>query len=94
MHLTPEAVFKEWLKKNNVSTLLDVGANTGYWAKEVRDSGFTGRIVSFEPQSKAYQQLQQMARDDNNWEVFHYALGDEDNNEQINISENSVSSSF
>ena len=94
LNATPEGVFDEWLKKYNVSTLLDVGANTGYWAREVRESGFTGRILSFEPQSKAYQQLQQMAHGDNNWEVFHYALGEEDNNAQINISENSVSSSF
>lgn len=74
--------------------LFDVGANIGLYAHSVRHHGYGGRIISFEPQSKAFSTLKKFAESDNLWEVFNLALGKENRKSQINISSNSVSSSI
>ena len=63
-----------------VSTVLDVGANEGGFAEELRASGFGGRIVSFEPASEPYALLGEKIarRGDLLWERHQLALGDED----------------
>ncbi len=79
----------------NVDLVLDIGANVGQFAKELRVIGFDGRIVSFEPLSDAYAQLSQVALKDNKWQVHKRgAIGDTNGNIIINISGNSVSSSI
>ena len=44
-----------------IDLVFDVGANTGQFASEIRDSGFNGRIVSFEPLSSAHRQRMKSA---------------------------------
>ena len=41
--------FIRMLKYNNVNLIFDVGANTGQFGLLLRDFGFDGEIVSFEP---------------------------------------------
>jgi FkbM family methyltransferase len=78
-----------------VDTVLDVGANTGQYAKNLRDAGFKGRIVSFEPISEAHLQLCRVARNDALWTVAERtAIGDWDGHTQIHVAKNSVSSSL
>jgi FkbM family methyltransferase len=89
------AQLKCMLSAHGVNTVLDVGANTGQFAKNLRDAGFMGRIVSFEPTSEAHSQLCRAARNDPSWTVAErVAIGDFDGQTQIHIANNSVSSSL
>jgi len=82
-------------RERGVRTLLDVGANKGQFAAEMRRLGYKGRIVSFEPLSDAHAQLAAAAAGDPEWIVpERMAIGNEDGEARINISANSVSSSL
>ncbi|HET7608501.1 MAG TPA: FkbM family methyltransferase [Gammaproteobacteria bacterium] len=77
-----------------IDLVFDVGANTGQFAREIRDNGFRGRIVSFEPLSHAHRQLTAAAASDPSWSVHERcALGDKAGSAVLNIAGNSVSSS-
>jgi FkbM family methyltransferase len=83
------------LSTNKIDTVLDVGANVGQYAKSLRESGFKGRIISFEPLSKVYPNLVGNSRMDPKWIVApRMALGSEDSKKTINIAANYVSSSI
>jgi FkbM family methyltransferase len=78
-----------------VSHVLDVGANTGQYGKWLRDHvRYTGEIISFEPLHDAFQLLEAVAKKDPNWRAVNCGLGDKPGTLDINISDNSVSSSF
>jgi FkbM family methyltransferase len=91
-----EWVRLKWmLSAHRVETVLDVGANRGQFARSLRDSGFEGRIVSFEPVSEAHSQLCRVARKDSLWTVAErVAIGDRDGQTEIHVAHNSVSSSL
>jgi FkbM family methyltransferase len=74
--------------------VIDVGANVGLYALGLRRWGFHGRIISFEPQGKAFAQLQANAKKDGNWRALNIGLGDKEGNLELNVSSNSVSSSL
>lgn len=77
-----------------VTVVLDVGANVGQFGTSLRDVGFDGRIVSFEPLSEAHAALVTSARSDARWKVHpRCAIGTEAGEININIAGNSVSSS-
>jgi len=83
------------LKNYNINLIIDIGANTGQFAKKCRnDLVYTNRIISFEPLSSAYNLLRLNANKDKNWDVYNFALGDIDGTMKINIAGNSVSSSL
>ena len=83
------------MRKFNIDLVLDVGANRGQFAAEIRRQGYAGKIVSFEPLSAAYTQLQQASMQDPMWEVGpRCALGDQAGEVEINIAGNSDSSSI
>ena len=83
------------LRHLNIKLVLDVGANVGQYAQSIRKSGYTDRIVSFEPLPDAHRQLLRNARGDKLWSVHpRCALGAELGEVQINVSKNSVSSSI
>ncbi len=84
----------KFLTTNNIDTVLDVGANIGQFATELRSIGYKGKILSFEPTKDAYQKLKKNAAADKNWMVYNYSLGDFDGETEINISKNWVSSSI
>jgi FkbM family methyltransferase len=74
--------------------IFDVGANIGQYACQIRELGYSGRIVSFEPLSDAYCTLVTRTNDDPNWSADNIALGDFDGKTEINISQRSASSSI
>lgn len=83
------------LTVNNVDLVLDVGANTGGYATTIREAGYTGRILSFEPLSAAHSRLSTATAADPNWSaVPRMALGEHDGEITINIAGNSASSSI
>lgn len=78
----------------NIDTLLDIGANIGQYALDMRGIGYKKRIISFEPLKSAYNELEKVSSGDDNWLVRNYALGNQDMESIINVSDNSVSSSI
>lgn len=92
---TPEAQIVASLRKFDIDLVLDVGANTGQFASDLRHCGYAGRIVSFEPLSKAHGELLQSSAGDPMWDVYpRCALGDHNGEVEINIAGNSESSSI
>jgi FkbM family methyltransferase len=83
------------LSAYQIDLVLDIGANIGQWASELRREGFPGDIISFEPLGDAHRQLIRNARKDPKWTVApRMALGDRNADVQINIAGNSFSSSL
>jgi FkbM family methyltransferase len=86
---------KHILKHYEIDTVLDIGANSGQFARELRqDIGYTDRIISFEPLGEVFKSLKANAKGDPRWETFNFAIGDVDEKREINIAGNSLSSSF
>ena len=74
--------------------LFDIGANIGQFSKDFRLAGFTGQIISFEPLSDAHSNLTKAVHSDPAWVVHpRSAVGDIDDDIEINIAANSWSSS-
>jgi FkbM family methyltransferase len=83
------------LVANRINLVLDVGANTGQYAKMLRHVGYSGRIVSFEPLSDAHRSLVEAASRDANWTAAErVAIGSSSSELTINIAGNSMSSSL
>lgn len=82
------------LNCNKIDVILDIGANIGQYAIEMRRSGYKGLIISFEPIEEAYRKLAQKSANDKNWIAYNYAIGDINGESTINISQNLVSSSI
>ena len=77
-----------------IDLVLDVGANRGQFAQELRANGYRGSIVSFEPLSSAHAELVVAAKHDPAWRVHErVALGASEGSIIINIAGNSASSS-
>ena len=78
----------------DIDTLFDIGANIGQYAINMREIGFTKKIISFEPLKSAFSVLKDTSLNDNNWVVQNYALGNENFKSVINVAGNSASSSI
>jgi|SRR5690554_339610 len=78
-----------------INKVIDVGANTGQFAESLIDFGYKGEIISFEPVSNAYEQLQKRAQKYENWHVAERcAIGNINGNIDINVSDDTVFSSI
>lgn len=83
------------LNSFGIDLIIDVGANDGQFAIELRSGGYSGHIVSFEPLTSAHEKLLNKSRHDPQWDVHERcALGNSHDEIKINISGNSVSSSI
>ena len=82
------------LKNENINLILDVGAHNGLYGQELREDGYRGRMVSFEPLKKPYHELGKKVKVDPLWECESVALGDSVGEEEINISGHLTSSSI
>lgn len=78
-----------------IDLVLDVGANQGQFGRDIRNAGYAGKIASFEPLPAAHTALLAISNNDPGWYIHpRCALGDSNGKIEINISENSVSSSI
>jgi FkbM family methyltransferase len=77
----------------SVDRIVDVGANHGQFAGDMRRAGFGGTIYSFEPTAACQDYLRASAANDPNWHIFGVGLGNEAATMEINIANNSGLSS-
>ncbi|MBB4933839.1 FkbM family methyltransferase [Lipingzhangella halophila] len=80
------------LRHYQVNCVFDVGANIGQYGRRLRQHGYTGRIVSFEPVATMTEKLRRAAENDPEWWVYPYALGREERVDTINVVYGSMSS--
>lgn len=86
---------QRFLSSHNIDCVIDVGANIGQYAAAIREGGYSGHILSFEPLSYAHHRLTQTSQKDPNWQIApRMALGAHDGETTINVSRNSFSSSI
>lgn len=79
----------------SIDLVLDVGANVGQFGKELRVGGYNGVIISYEPLLEAHAELLKASAGDINWHAFEpTALGSRNGKVEINVAQNSVSSSI
>lgn len=91
----PDLQLSKVLDSFRIDLILDVGANVGQFASKMREVGYRGAIVSFEPLSAAHAMLSRSAAEDPRWQVHpRVAIGDVDGTTEIHIAQNSVSSSL
>jgi FkbM family methyltransferase len=93
-HAHPLARKVHLLHSAGVDVVLDVGANVGQYVKELRNGGYRGRVVSFEPLAAPFAALRSAANADGAWECVNVALGARAGSGVINVSANTESSSF
>jgi FkbM family methyltransferase len=77
-----------------ISLILDVGANIGQFGTSMRELGYTGTLVSFEPVAAQFAKLKAAASGDPNWITLNCAAGVADETKSINVMSSSVFSSF
>lgn len=85
---------KRLLAQLEIDCVLDVGANRGQFASELRRIGYSGYIVSFEPVRSVFEQLQKAFEHDTKWKGYPLALGRSKGSKSIMVPELSVMSSF
>jgi FkbM family methyltransferase len=90
-----EAQLVAVLERFEISCVLDVGANVGQYAAMLREGGFGGRIVSFEPLAEAHATLARRAAADRSWQVApRMAIGARDGEVELEVSAESDMSSI
>jgi len=91
--IEPEQL-KRFLAFFRVDCVFDVGANIGQYAQKLREIGFQGRIISFEPVPEAAAALARLARTDNLWDVRVLALDSTRREVDFNVMEGNQFSSL
>jgi FkbM family methyltransferase len=84
----------DFIDNRGINLVFDVGANRGQFGRSLRDRGYAGRIISFEPVNEAFKELENTARGDDLWTVFNVGLGASSGVMTINVSKNTQFSSF
>ena len=82
------------LNKLAIDCVFDVGANRGQFGDQLRDVGYHGTILSFEPVEAHFKVLSERASARPPWKAFKYALGSQSGQAEINVNEDDVLTSF
>jgi FkbM family methyltransferase len=92
---SPAARRTRLLAGNDFVLVLDVGANSGQYGRELRQRGYVNDIVSFEPGADAFSRLEHATAGDARWRCLRLALGETRGTRHLNIATNEgASSSF
>ncbi|MGE4180835.1 MAG: FkbM family methyltransferase [Limisphaerales bacterium] len=94
LELDPAERRRRMLASARIDLVLDVGANEGQYAMELRKLGYTGRIVSFEPIREVGERLQAGLGADRDWEFRGMALGSSDGAATLQVGAESATSSL
>jgi FkbM family methyltransferase len=73
------------LEEFQINCVIDVGANVGQYAQELRSIGYLGYIFSFEPVAATYATLAAAAMGDRTWQTFPVALGATQTQHEIHL---------
>ena len=85
---------KKFMGLLNTDLVLDIGANIGQFARDIRKTGYDRKIISFEPLSEVYDELIKNSLNDKKWKVYpKCAVGNSNSAVTINVSKNLFSSS-
>lgn len=90
----PLARRRRLLAEHGVDVVFDIGANVGQYASELRDLGYRGWIVSYEPLAGAHRELARRAAGDDRWRVVNAGIGPQAGPATIHVAANSQSSSL
>jgi len=82
------------ISERRVDVVMDVGANEGQWAAQLREEGYAGRIISVEPVRQAFDNLERKSAGDPHWEVARMALGNFDGSAEMDVGNNTYTSSL
>jgi FkbM family methyltransferase len=88
------ALMENMLRTLDVRIVIDVGANRGEYRGFLRNIGFKGLIVSFEPIKARAAYLKQRSIEDGRWMVYDMALGAQDGIADFNVMKSDDFSSF
>lgn len=83
-----------WFRALGFRTVLDVGANTGQFARLARGYFPACQIYSFEPLGDCFSSLERAFRDDARFRAFNVAVGDHEGVTEMHRSDFSPSSSL
>jgi FkbM family methyltransferase len=86
--------FADIMKHERIQTVLDVGANDGHFGCEIREQGFQGQIVSFEPIPSVFADLQRRSSSDPKWDAYCLGVGETECELPISVTKSTVFSSF
>lgn len=87
-------VYETTIKPLGITTIIDIGANMGQYAKRARKIFPRARIYSFEPLKDCFEALQKNMSGDTNFTAVHLALGDTTGSLSMERSSFHPSSSF
>jgi FkbM family methyltransferase len=82
------------LTKLDIDCVLDVGGNEGQFGCQLRDLGYRGHIISFEPVRAMFEVLSECAEKRGSWKSFNYALGRAEGKAEIHVAAGDTFSSF
>jgi FkbM family methyltransferase len=85
---------RDLIQRMHIDCVLDVGANRGQFARELRSIGFAGRIFSFEPIPSEFSVMKAAFHADANWIGYQLALGSQEKILNLNIPKLTVMSSL
>lgn len=76
---------KSTLQRLAVDLVLDVGANTGKFGRQLR-TVYSGDLISFEPVASVFRKLEDASSGDPRWKARQFALGRTESHQTINVS--------
>ena len=91
---TIAAHLRQLFRLLDINCVIDVGANIGQYGGLLRENGYRGRLISFEPVAATFAELAQNTKTDPAWCVYQCALGAKSAEQEIQVTRSSVFSSF
>lgn len=88
-----EAVAR-FLRDFSIDCVFDVGANVGQYASRLRELGFAGHILSFEPNPSLIASLETASAKDDRWRIYPTALDSETREMSFNVMKRNTFSSL